>query len=594
MLSLNQIKVSWPNSKLSLKIQRKSGNGGLEIEFENKNICYNINALLESNPQREVVPLMSYNKNSSSLFHPIKLREEETYIVTVTIPKKEVGKQSGPFINSYASNYIKYLPIDYWREIDIQGEEFVEVIGELRTKNFVGTLDLSLGVTEVFLCEIAARKIDYERDYTYFLNEIAEESSNLLMQFGGLTRINTSNENFQFEEFTQIIQLRSIMKELPEAIENVLINFHNKLYTREMCEHIGIGKLPDTDLMAQRIYQLDLNPGGILCKKLNGFTPERIITTEKNETNDTPENRYVKNFIEELHHIIQKLYKKLKQKINMGNTQKIYLLYEIEIRKWLDILEGFLGLVEFRGIGKMEYFPSNSQVLQNRLGYQEILMLDSRIQSGLKLNWNPLMAVTKDVYVKPVYELYEIWCFFVLRNILRDLLGSEIKTYNLFSNNNIFNFNLRKGSSCGLAFKYDDTIVTLFYNKEFSRNTKDLKSYSLRFRPDLTLQFSKKESSEVKHFIHFDAKYKIANLNNMDLESNSSKKEDIIKMHAYKDGINNTLGAYVLYPGNEFCIYQESESVIPGIGAIPLAPNDSTAKINFKSFISKIFYEIQV
>ena len=33
--------------------------------------------------------------------------------------------------------------------------------------------------------------------------------------------------------------------------------------------------------------------------------------------------------------------------------------------------------------------------------------------------------------------------------------------------------------------------------------------------------------------------------------------EDIYKMHTYKDAIENTIGAYVLYPGRELKIFPE-------------------------------------
>ncbi|UTI43283.1 DUF2357 domain-containing protein [Niallia sp. RD1] len=593
MLSLNQFIIKWPNSKKSLKVQRNSGGIGPSAQLVNENVHYNVTAFLEAKMLEEITPMISYNEDSSNLFHPFALREEGTYIITAIVPKQSLTQDSGPFIDNYTNHYIEFFPMDYWRETDIHGELFVEIIGELSTKNFVGTLDLSLGTAEVFLCEIAARKIDYERDYTYFLNEIAEESSNLLMQFGGLTRIHISNNELHSDKFSQIFQLRSIMKELPEAIDTVLLKFHNKLYSNEIHEPIGLGKLPDTQLMAQKIFHLDLKPKGILDKKFNGYTPERIVTTEKNETNDTPENRYIKAFLEELHFIIQKLHKTLEQNTNMGNPKKIFLLYELEVRKWLDIIENYLSLYEFRGIGRMNFFPSNSQVLQNRAGYQDVLLLDLRLQSGMQLNWNPLMAVTNDIYVKPVYELYEVWCFFILRNILRELLGSEIKTINLFTNDSKVNFNLRKGSASGLVFQKGKTMLTLYYNKEFSRHTKGEKSYSLSFRPDFTFQFSNEGKDYPNYLIHFDAKYKIDNLNDLESEIKSSKKEDIIKMHAYKDGILNTLGAYVLYPGNEFRNFQVGNDIIPGIGAVPLAPNNTDARSKLKSFISDIINHMQ-
>ena len=56
----------------------------------------------------------------------------------------------------------------------------------------------------------------------------------------------------------------------------------------------------------------------------------------------------------------------------------------------------------------------------------------------------------------------------------------------------------------------------------------------------------------------------------------SYKNEDVYKMHTYKDAINNTEGAYVIYPGDKDVeIFKEKEKLIPSVGAFPLTPGNS-------------------
>lgn len=64
------------------------------------------------------------------------------------------------------------------------------------------------------------------------------------------------------------------------------------------------------------------------------------------------------------------------------------------------------------------------------------------------------------------------------------------------------------------------------------------------------------------------------------------KNADLLKMHAYKDAIRRTGGAYILYPGSEALNRQGFHEIIPGLGAFPVRPsktNDGTGAL--KAFI---------
>lgn len=129
-------------------------------------------------------------------------------------------------------------------------------------------------------------------------------------------------------------------------------------------------------------------------------------------------------------------------------------------------------------------------------------------------------------------------------------------------------------------------------------------------RPDYTLSiwpadFSQDEAEEqesVVH-IHFDAKYKVDGLKdimgdeneNLDEEKQSQRKgtykrTDLLKMHAYKDAIRRTGGAYVLYPGNDRSEPMKGfHEIIPGLGAFAIRPSptdDGTGAL--KSFIQDV------
>ena len=123
-------------------------------------------------------------------------------------------------------------------------------------------------------------------------------------------------------------------------------------------------------------------------------------------------------------------------------------------------------------------------------------------------------------------------------------------------------------------------------------------------QPDYTIsiwlaEFEKDEAEKCEALvhIHFDAKYRVENLDalfgkkeeedeNISDRSESvaakptaAKYSDLLKMHAYRDAIRRTAGAYVLYPGNdgddkrfEEFDHRGFHEVLPGLGAFAIRP----------------------
>jgi hypothetical protein len=64
------------------------------------------------------------------------------------------------------------------------------------------------------------------------------------------------------------------------------------------------------------------------------------------------------------------------------------------------------------------------------------------------------------------------------------------------------------------------------------------------------------------------------------------KREDMLKMHAYKDAVRRTAGAYILYPGTKSCIKHGFHEIIPGLGAFNVQPSKTDdGTINLRKFI---------
>ena len=60
-------------------------------------------------------------------------------------------------------------------------------------------------------------------------------------------------------------------------------------------------------------------------------------------------------------------------------------------------------------------------------------------------------------------------------------------------------------------------------------------------------------------------------------------------MHAYKDAIRRTGGAYILYPGTENQVIHGFHEIIPGLGAFAISPKDYDKSIQaFLTFLDDV------
>ena len=161
--------------------------------------------------------------------------------------------------------------------------------------------------------------------------------------------------------------------------------------------------------------------------------------------------------------------------------------------------------------------------------------------------------------------------------------------------------------------------VALYYNRTFKPGP-GYTSYSLTLRPDYTIEtfpviygssFEQCRSSAEKvgaiTYIHFDAKFRIANLDlnlagdfdRQDAEAadDDAKPEDVYKMHTYNEAIRGTAASVILFPGGQAAdgglnqSFEKYRELIPGVGALAISPGNhevrSKALTAIRDYLSK-------
>jgi predicted component of viral defense system (DUF524 family) len=298
-----------------------------------------------------------------------------------------------------------------------------------------------------------------------------------------------------------------------------------------------------------------------------GYFPGVVDDVRIIKSFDTAENRFIKYFLELCLSIVYMFEEKLINYNNNTSRQMPLNLNEIfgDINKIREILQSIIQNPMFDEVGELRSIPFDSPLLQKGQGYKDIFNFYNILQSSI---YFPISNKKLELIIenKDIAELYEIWTYFRMLDVLEDVIGIEpSKAFVIREDDFKKNMNY---STC-VVYNYQGRTIKLWYNKTYSRGHG---SYSLQLRPDIVL-----EVDNIKYI--FDAKFKIDTVNWDDLEEEKTftfKNGDIYKMHTYKDAIDGVKTACILYPNPaKTCIdfFYEDINSNKGVGAIPMLPD---------------------
>lgn len=526
--------------------------------------------------------------------------------------------------------------------------------GIFSPNTFVGTLRIPLhsnGQESFYDIEVQSIKIDYKSksfendlgqmrsEYQLMLEHIADYSIELILQNNVpiVQSYETGLEQIDEKELYQrFIFVKSLFKnqEFEETIQKIISNPSTKwIHEEELRDIRSIRRFTP-----KNIRELSTKPNRIkLQQPIAGLhdIPLKITSNRKKESTDTPENRFIKYVIQSFLFFCESI----ETRLISGKFE----LERIEVVNIKERLENILNYSFFKEINAPTTLKIGSPVLQRRSGYRELLKAWLRFNLAAQLNWQ--FGDEDNIFSggkKDIASLYEYWVFFVLFKTFIQKFGkyeqAQIENWVkelIVSDNKGLGLTLKQGSKKAFQFDYNTGIrnlsIKFYYNRPFKGGkkygeNKSSGSYTKNFRPDYTLsvwpsemkETEAEETESIVH-IHFDAKYKVeyfytnnsSNTQNepsegeefsgvemdeiskqeAEEESGTFKDIDLYKMHAYKDAIRRSGGAYILYPGSSTGknIFQGYHEIIPGVGAFALRPeNESIASNNINSFISDI------
>ena len=488
--------------------------------------------------------------------------------------------------------------------------------GLIETRSFCGTLLLELVEGEVddaksavasALLDVRSLKLDYRTEYRGMLRRLSDEMAGLVADARSSAKAGFRST---FEDRTDAgwlqIQLELLRETLDSAdfsaaLQRILSFPHERLstvsdsvstdrpirWTPSAVRQLVTGN-PRREVPASHPLRTQLGLESVA---------ERVLVPRKSRDLDTLENRFVKFALGEFRAFLTHAQGVFESCAGWGASAALS-------RRLAASVEDWLGRSLFREVGEMRFAPLGSPVLQRKAGYREVLRWWLRFRTAAELSWEGgeelFHAGQRDVA-----SLYEYWLFFELlgwfcqkcRGGNRPAVEELIEGLEEGSPNLRLRKRMELGPFVGTFAGQSRRLNARFaYNRRFevTQDRHAAGSWTRRLHPDYTLTFwpedlseAEAERQELLVHVHFDAKYRVEDIEGLfgaegaddadDEVEGNYKRQDLLKMHAYRDAIKRSQGAYVLYPGraNAAVKLKGFHEILPGLGAFGVAPDEN-------------------
>ena len=488
--------------------------------------------------------------------------------------------------------------------------------GRLETGGYCGTLLLEIVEGDAAdhaqpplataLVDVRSIKLHYRSEYRGMLRSLANRMADLVADSSSSAKTSfrstfeERNEHGWFQ--VQLELLREMLEsvEFAAALQRILSFPHEQL--EQELEQIPVER--PFKWTAKAVHALVTSP--VRCRLPAGHplravgldsVAARVPVVRKTPTVDTPENRFIKHALRDFHAFVSRAETLFKDADGDWSAAA-------EVARRLSLnLEQWLSRPFFKEVDDLVVVPLGSPVLQRKAGYREVLRWWLRFRTAAELSW----AGGEDMFhagQRNVAELYEYWLFFQLLDWfcrkcgqgkppigeLIDGLDGDSPSLKLKKRQQLGPF---AGAFAGQSRRLNARFA---YNRSFVVTTDHAVSgsWTRRLHPDYTFTFWPEELSEAEAerremlvHVHFDAKYRVENIEALfgaeggddaddEGEGGNYKRQDLLKMHAYRDAIKRSQGAYVLYPGRAAApvTFQGFHEILPGLGAFGVASDE--------------------
>lgn len=443
---------------------------------------------------------------------------------------------------------------------------------------------------ENFQAYVASPKLDTKNDLHEITELINEEYENYVFDYLTLTFSSYSlNKSVRNNSIVWLSIFKNVVDDYFKNVAYIMSRPNNKSIRRVYYRHPE--KIRRWSPQQEERY-----------KDFGDDADRHWFRCEQTEnTTNTRENRFVKYSLRVLGKKFREVFSELGGLYKDMDVEEITLL-----ESYNKAFKRFLAAPFFKKVGEFEGFRQESAILQQRTGYSQVYKAWLMLKNSLDL-----IEGQTDIGMKKIWELYEIWCFLVMKRLVAKVLGLDLHNKNeveeekgemldLFVDNTLqhdITFHAKNGDT-----------IKLEYQHTYNRRSEEMKTVTTEQRPDIVLEIVKNNdlNEAGKPFVLtylYDAKYRVQDDtkqgdldDGVDIDTaDYPLPETINQMHRYRDAIyysmdkdirprgKEVIGGYILFPGRtegkkieDRYFYKSIEKV--NIGAFPLLPADKEHK----------------
>ena len=421
--------------------------------------------------------------------------------------------------------------------------------------------------------QVFSYKLDIYSHFTWMLNEVTERFSWIRLDLLRQTTWGWKNDSDSDADMqTWLLIFQKVKNDLDERLRKLVEQHRRRLVPENrMLKAEKIRRIPPR--MEEKITE------GILKNPCT-----RYSVTKKVLDADTPENRYMKHILFYIHTGLNSVIDRI------GQVDRISSVFKERLAEWSDELGRIKQHRFWKGIGTFHGLRHESLILSQDPLYAGIRRSWYLLQQGLEFLDQDLRGG-----IQNAAQLYEIWCLVKIDQLLKDSGWLSSGDEGIGFERSDVDFENDELTTGTVKFIYSKTdypkvkLDLLFQPRAGAKPEAKgiwtgMVSIPVVQKPDIVLRLHREDLPRQPVYTWiFDAKYR--------LEGNNAPDDAVNQMHRYRDAIlwsnhsygtknsdltRESIGSYVLYPGNEKsnCNFPQIDSIDKtNIGAYPLRPN---------------------
>lgn len=372
------------------------------------------------------------------------------------------------------------------------------IVGTINYHNQVGRTDIYVVYDRNgeehrmgFSTEVLSYKMDYRTDMRLVIKDIEEEFALLSYSFMKETYLTfKQNEKDNTNDLIWWQIFRDCFEKICEAAQMIISRPKRRLQT--MVRYERAERMPYMPPELENEYaEFEHDPAHL-------YRMEEMYLSR-----DTVENRFLKYALQSIAERFGRLKSNILSILTADNYQSMrQTIHDMDQR-----LNDLVNDRFFRGIGRFKGFSQDSLVMKQSAGYKDIFEQWILLQCGYDLQEGVMQ-----LEVKEISELYEIWCFIKVKNMVQHILRDKATT-NTVSSQTTGNLvkQLIAGSRSEVLFVETEhpevQLASVMYNAttddeeslhdEAQNDNSDIAettSKTTEQRPDIVLRLSKTEN----------------------------------------------------------------------------------------------------